>query len=337
MERLPQKSRFRSEEEFVGWLARLLRRRSPAVAVSIGDDAAAVRPTPGRETILTSDLTIEGVHFLPKLHPAGAVGHRALARGLSDVAAMGGRARFALISLAVSRRAGKNWLRELYAGAERLSAQHGVTLVGGDTAVVAGPTLLDVMVVGEAPRGQALRRSGARPGDRIYVSGRLGLAALGLQLLRSRRLGLGGECARAIRAHLYPQPRLALGEFLRTKRLASAMMDISDGLSTDLQRLCRASGAGALLLAENIPGPSAVLTRRLERGALRRWALDGGEDYELLFTVRPKDVSKLPRQFRGIPLTPIGEILRGRDLALALPDGRRVALRPGGYDHFRKS
>jgi thiamine-monophosphate kinase len=334
---VPRQSRFCTEEEFVRWLTRLARHRSAAVTVGMGDDAAVVRPAAGREVILTSDMTIEGVHFLSKLHPADAVGHRALARGLSDVAAMGGRARFALVSLAVSGRARRKWIEELYAGAVRLGAQHGVVLVGGDTAVVDGPTLLDVLVVGEAPRGQSLRRSGARPGERIYVSGRLGLSALGLAILRSHRLGLGGECARAIRAHLYPQPRLALGEFLRARRLASAMMDVSDGLSTDLRRLCRASRVGARLLAESIPGPGANLTRALKGRDARQWALDGGEDYELLFTVRPQDVRKIPKHFQGIPLTPIGEVVRGRDLSLVLSNGRRVPLKPGGYDHFRKS
>jgi thiamine-monophosphate kinase len=333
---VPQQSKFRTEEEFLHWLTSLTQRRTAGVAVGIGDDAATVRPTRGQEIILTTDLTIEGVHFLPHLHPARAVGHRALARALSDVAAMGGRARFALISLAISRRSGRQWVKDFYAGARRLSARHGVALVGGDTAVVAGPTLVDVVIVGEAPRSKALRRSGARPGDRLYVSGRLGLSALGLELLRSRCLSLGGGCAQAVRAHLYPQPRLRLGEFLRAQRLASALMDISDGLSTDLQRLCRASGAGARLFAECIPGPSAELTRRLKSGALRRWALDGGEDYELLFSVRPQDVPKLPKRFQGLPLTPIGEVVRGRDLSLILSNGRRIPLVPGGYDHFRE-
>ncbi len=222
-------------------------------------------------------------------------------------------------------------------GARRLCARHQVSLVGGDTAVVAGPTLSDVVVIGEVPRGRALLRSGARPGDLLYVSGRVGLSALGLELLRSGCPSKARGCAPAVRAHLYPQPRLRLGRFLSARRLASAAMDLSDGLSTDLTRLCRASGVGARLLAASIPGPAAQLTRPLPGGGTRRWALDGGEDYELLFSVRPRDVSRLPRQIQGVPLTPIGEVVRGRGVSLLLPDGRRVALRPGGYDHFRKS
>jgi thiamine-monophosphate kinase len=335
---LSQLSRFRTEDEFVRWLTRLTQGRASGLVVGIGDDAAVAHPGRGQEIILTTDLTIEGVHFLQHLHPADVVGHRALARALSDVAAMGGKARFALISIAASRSAGRKWLRDFYAGVLRLVARHGVALVGGDTAVVGGPTLMDVLVVGEVPRGKALLRSGARPGDRLFVSGRLGLSALGLEVLRSRKLRTSSKFTRALRAHLYPQPRLQLGHFLQERRLASALIDISDGLSTDLQRLCRASGVGACLHAENIPGPPAKTFPLLRGTASRwRWALDGGEDYELLFSVRPRNVPKVPRQFHGIPLTLIGEVVRGRSLFLALPGGRKVPLAPGGYDHFRKA
>lgn len=329
---------FRTEQEFVRWLSRLAARRARGLRVGIGDDAAVVLPGSRQEIILTTDLTIEGVHFLPDLHPARSVGHRALARALSDVAAMGGKARFALISLAISRRSGRKWIEDFYAGALKLAARHGVALAGGDTAVVLGPTLVDVVVVGEIPRARAVLRSGARPGDRLYVSGRLGLSALGLEFLRSRRAVARGECARAVRAHLFPEPRLELGQFLCREGLASAMIDLSDGLSTDLRRLCQASGVGASLRgAEEIPGPAARLRGAAGGTPRRRWALDGGEDYELLFSVRPQNVPKLPRRFQGIPLTSIGEIVGGRGVFLAHPGGRKLPLTPGGYDHFRKS
>lgn len=327
---------FRSEEEFVDWLRRRLGRGMTAVRLGVGDDAALGRIARSNDLILTTDLSIEGVHFRRELHPARAVGHRALARTLSDVAAMGGRPCFALFSLALSQRIPRRWVEEFYAGAGALAKRAGVAVVGGDTALISGRTFVDVVVAGEIPRGRALLRSGARPGDRIFVSGRLGLSALGLRLLKSRRRGARVLFPEAIRAHLYPQPRLELGRFLREKRLASALMDLSDGLSTDLWRLCEASAVGAELRAADIPGPRARRGEGLAERPLEL-ALNGGEDYELLFTVRPAKVPQIPARFRGIPLRSIGEIRRSKGLELVQPDGKPVRLEPGGYDHFRKS
>lgn len=327
---------FRSEEEFVGWLRRRLGRGGATVRLGVGDDAALGRIARANDLILTTDLSIEGVHFRRELHPARAVGHRALARALSDVAAMGGRPCFALFSLALSKRILRRWVEEFYAGAGALAERAGVAVVGGDTALVTGRTFVDVVVVGEIPRGRALLRSGARPGDQIFVSGWLGLSALGLRLLKSRHGGARGPSSEAIRAHLYPQPRLELGRFLREKRLASALMDLSDGLSTDLARLCQASSVGAELRAADIPRPRFSARERLAERSLDL-ALNGGEDYELLFTVRPGKVSQIPARFRGIPLRRIGEIRRSKGLELIHPNGKTLPIEPGGYDHFRKS
>ena len=204
-------------------------------------------------------MSIEGVHFTRRLHPPEAVGHRALARSLSDVAAMGGVPRYALVSLAISKGATREWVSAFYRGMLALARRFGVELIGGDTARVAERTFIDVLAAGEVPRGRALRRSGARMGDQIYVSGRLGLSALGLRLLRSRRGGspppAEATAREAMHHHLYPIPQCALGRFLSERRLASALMDLSDGLSTDLARMCAASGVGARLWAEKIPGP----------------------------------------------------------------------------------
>jgi thiamine-monophosphate kinase len=335
---------FNSEFEFVRWLRRRVPARRGRLKLGIGDDAALIGVSRGHELILTTDLSIEGVHYSPQLHPPRSIGHRALARSLSDIAAMGGTPRFALVSLAISRRTPRRWVEEFYAGVAGLGKRFGVTLIGGDTAVVPGPTGADVIICGEVLAGRALLRSGARPGDHIFVSGRLGLSALGLRLLRQHRQAgrkippppkrpRGAE-HEALLAHLYPQPRCALGAFLARRRLASALIDVSDGLSTDLANLCASSGVGALLREEQIPGPirgQGVISP----DDARNFALHGGEDYELLFTVPARKAPQVPRQHGGVGLHRIGVIQRSKRLLLLRADGTKHALRPEGWDHFR--
>lgn len=320
---------FASETEFVRWLLSLRPARGRNVKVGIGDDAAVVRLASGTLLVLTSDLSIEKVHFRSDLHPARSVGHRAMARSLSDIAAMGAIPRFSLVSLAVSRRPTRGWVREFYSGLLGLARRFGTELVGGDTAVLAGNSFADVMVVGEAPslRG-GMTRSGARAGDQVFVSGWLGLSALGLKLLKLGRRRLDRLGWSAIRAHLYPEPQCALGLFLAEKRLTTALIDTSDGLSSDLHHLSEASGVGACLWANRLPAP--VVAGGLEL------ALHGGEDYQLLFTVSPRNVAQVPSWFRGLPLHHIGEIRRGREVVLVEASGKTRRLEPAGYDHFRK-
>lgn len=325
------KSLFKSEADFITWIRRRTPRRVAGLTLGIGDDAALVAVPPGQELILTTDMSIEGVHFTSTLHPPQAVGHRALARSLSDIAAMGGTPRYALISLAVSRRTQRAWLEDFFDGLFALARRFSVVVIGGDTAVVDGPSAADVIVAGVVPRGRALRRSGAQPGDRIFVSGRLGMAALGLRLLRSRtRIRKPVERA-ALRAHLFPQPQCALGRFLSEHRLASAMMDLSDGLSIDLRRLCDASGVGASLFANRVPAPPIPDT-----DAALELALHGGEDYQLLFTVSAAKSSKIPRHFGRIPLHCIGEICTTRGINMVTPDGKALPVEAHGYDHFAR-
>lgn len=319
--------------EFVNWLRARRPGRMPGLVLGIGDDAALIRVGRGRELILTTDLSIEGVHFLRDLHPPRAVGHRALARGLSDIAAMGGTPRFALISLALSKQASPDWVEGFYAGVRSLARRNGVTIIGGDTALVSHNSFVDVVVAGEVPAGRALRRSGARPGDQIFVSGRLGLSALGLRLLKTRVAATSPN--QAIRAHLYPMPRIELGLFLSQKRLASALMDLSDGLSSDLTRLCQSSGVGAAVWASRIPKPATAAKGKRSPAWAMDLALNGGEDYELLFTVPPRKLNRIPPRFRGLPLHCIGEVQQTKSLSLILPDGTSRPLEPGGWDHFR--
>lgn len=288
------------------------RLRDPEVVLGIGDDCAVYRPRGARkDLLLTTDWVIEDVHFRRETHPPSAVGWKTLARGLSDIAAMGGEPRVCLLSLALGPWTSERWVEAFLRGFRRLARAVGVTLVGGDLAR-AERLACDIVVVGSAPRGQALRRDGARPGDEIYVSGRLGGSALGLATRRGR----------AWRHHLRPQPRLALGRFLRTRLKATAAMDLSDGLSLDLHRLCLASRTAAEL-APGIP---------VFAGATLDQALHGGEDYELLFTVRPG--TKVPRRFGGVPLTRIGRMRRGRAGEIVLGG---EGIEPGGWDHFRGS
>jgi thiamine-monophosphate kinase len=321
---------FENEMAFVRWLQGQLRNSARGLRLGIGDDAALVEIPRGHDLILTTDMSLEDVHFRRGLQPARSIGHRALARSLSDIAAMGGRPRYALVSLAISKRATRAWIGNLYLGMLTLARRFGVAVVGGDTARVSGPTLLDVIVAGDVPRGRALLRSGAQPGDQVFVSGRLGYAALGLRLLMSpprRRLPHRVE---AIRAHLYPEPQCALGRFLSARRLASALMDLSDGLSTDLARLCEASGVGARLWANLLPGPSPQ-----DAEDCLRLALHGGEDYQLLFTVPPGKVSRIPARFGDVPLHRIGEIQKAKGQRLVGTDGKVQPLRPAGWDCFR--
>jgi thiamine-monophosphate kinase len=298
-------------------LIRKLRRRvelprTAGLVLGIGDDCAIVRPRGSSDDWLyTTDMLIEGTHFLRETHGAADVGWKALARGLSDIAAMGGEARFCLLSLAVADWVDARWLDRFYGGLLALAARAeraGVALIGGDLARTER-VMCDIVVAGTVPRGEALRRDGARPGDAIYVSGALGGSALGLAL------GRGKAWVR----HKRPQPRLALGRFLRARLGATAAMDLSDGLSLDLHRLCAASH----LRAEISPPP-------VYRGATLEQALHGGEDYELLFTAPPR--VRVPAAFEGLALTRIGTMRRGAAGAVEM-DGE--PLPPIGYDHLR--
>jgi len=280
------------------------------LALGIGDDCAIYRPRGAAEDLLfTTDMTIEGVHFRRETHPPEALGWKTLARGLSDIAAMGVTPRFCLLSLAIAPWADERWIDRFYGGLLLLARKYGVALAGGDLAH-AERVACDIVVCGSVARGKALRRDGARPGDHIYVSGRLGGSALGLQT----------SSGAAWKKHLKPEPRIALGRFVREKLRATACMDLSDGLSLDLYRLCQASGVAAQL-----DGPIPIF-----RGATLDQALDGGEDYELLFTVRPR--VQVPRSFEGLPLARIGTIREGRPGWVEV-EGR--PLPPRGYDHFR--
>lgn len=325
------------ENELIDKIKRALRgssRASREVKLGIGDDAALFRPRPGHELILTCDWFLEGTHFLRDRHPPDSVGWKCLARALSDVAAMGGVPRCFLLSLALPASHTGCWLDGFLGGLCRASRRFGCVLAGGDT-TKRKEILVNITVVGEIQTGRAVPRSGARPGDLIHVSGQLGEADLGLQILRRSRRPANPR-DQLVKKHLYPEPRLELGQWLAEKRIASAMMDLSDGLSSDLPRLCAASGVGARLESERIP-------RMRDSGAAQKHRLDpldlalhGGDDYELLFTVPAQKARSLPKVFRGVKLTPIGRITQKEKLVLCNENGRERPLATGGWDPFRK-
>lgn len=305
-----------------------------SVALGVGDDAALFRPKPGREIILTCDWFLEGTHFLREKHPPDAVGWKCLARAVSDVAAMGGAPRCFLLSLALPETHTGKWLDMFLGGLRRASRKFQCPLAGGDT-TRRNEILINVTVVGEVRAGSAVLRSGARADDILYVSGRLGEAELGLRIMRQRK-GAASKKNPLTRKHLYPEPRLALGQWLVKKGLATAMMDLSDGLSSDLPRLCAASGVGARI--EETKLPVVKLPLRFARGGVDplKLALDGGDDYELLFTV-PKGKARLvPGFLEGVRLTKIGEVTRKKKIILGQVGGLTRELMPLGWDPFRR-
>jgi thiamine-monophosphate kinase len=312
--------------------------RFHSLSLGIGDDAALFRPKPGHETILTCDWFLEGTHFLRDRHPPDSVGWKCLARAVSDVAAMGGVPRYFLLSLALPDALTGRWLSLFLGGLRRASRKFHCALAGGDT-TRRNKILINVTVLGEVKAGHAVLRSGARDGDVVCVSGRLGEAELGLQILKRSR-NPSEKRNPNTRKQLYPEPRLELGRWLAEKRLATAMMDLSDGLSSDLARLCSASGVGALIGADYLPCIKPVDTQKSgsKFPTPTELALHGGEDYELLFAVKRRMVPSLPGKFRGLPIHPIGYITSGPNVVLGERRGPHLDLRvltPGGWDPFR--
>ncbi len=307
--------------------------RDAAVRVGIGDDAAIVRPAPGCELAIAVDMLVEGRHFLPDVAPA-TLGHKTLAVNLSDLAAVGAAPRWALLAGALPD-VDEGWLDAFTTGLFALADRHGVTLIGGDT--TRGPRNLSLTIVGELPAGTAMTRAGACDGEDLYVSGVLGDAALALAGLQGR-VALDDEELARLRGRLeLPEPRVQLG--LRLRGLASATIDVSDGLAGDLAHVLAASGVGAELTLAAIPR-SAALDARLRgdaRTAVLACLLAGGDDYELCFTAPPQARDALVRiaSELELPLTRIGTITAVPGLRVHDERGRLLSPLPGAFDHFR--
>lgn len=312
---------------------------TPSLRLGIGDDCALLGLKTGEEIAVTTDLSIENRHFRLDWHPAEAVGHRALARGLSDLAAMGARPCAAFLSLALpaeltrARKGQKSWIDRFFDGFLALAEESATPLAGGDLSE-SPLALADIVLVGAVKKGKALLRSGAQAGDLIYVTGRLGGSALGLATLEqsahpakhARKNATEAARETPLGPHLYPQPRLEQGQLLARRGLATAAMDISDGLSVDLAQLAAASNVAAEIDAEALP---------LFPGATLAQALDGGEDYELLFTASA--TAKIPAAIAGVAVTQIGRILprrKGRQPVALCEGKKKTALEPKGWQHF---
>jgi thiamine-monophosphate kinase len=307
------------------------------VTLDLGDDAAAFHLPASSDCVVSCDAVVEGIHFLVKTHAADSVGYKSLARATSDLAAMGAAPRYFLLTLALPSAFAGRWLDQFLDGMARAARELSIRCIGGDTTRNAQISIA-ITVIGESPRGRAIPRSGARPGDLIYVSGTLGGASLGLALT------LAGHARRAsvrslVAPHLYPQARVALGQWLAQHSVPSAMIDLSDGLSTDLARLCTASRVGAIIDTAKlprieIPAYAATLLHGKKLDPLA-FALHGGDDYELIFTVPPQVAAKLRHAPGSEALRCIGEITRTRKILTRDSKGRLTPLAARGWDSFR--
>jgi thiamine-monophosphate kinase len=301
-----------------------------SVVKGIGDDCAVLRVPSGHEVLVTTDFSIEKVHFRREWHPPELVGWRCLTRGLSDIAAMGGEPLAVFLSLAVADNVAQKWVDRFLKGLLELAKESGISLAGGDTAQSAGGIQADIVVVGSVPRGKAVLRSGAKAGDAIFVTGELGGAAAELGVLRKSKgvENLRRAFSRNLRrdsGYARPHARVAVGRWLRERGVASAMIDLSDGLSTDLGHICEESRVGAEIEAAAIP--LASLGKEVVGLEL---ALHGGDDYELLFTSRVE----VPAEIAGVRVTCIGRVGRFAGMRLVV-DGKARRLRAGGWEHFR--
>jgi len=318
--------------------------KSESLIAGIGDDAAVFRSNAGKETVITADLLVEDIDFRRTTTPPYLLGHKALAVSLSDIAAMGARPMWSLISIGVPEDVWQTeFVNHFYDGLLELANRYGVQLIGGDTSRTNESIVIDSVAAGECVSGSAVMRSGAKPGDQIFVTGSLGAAAAGLRLIeRGAHLAdqnLGDEDSQKLDhvliRQLRPEPRVGWGIVLGEEHLATAMIDLSDGLSSDLNLLCTASEAGALIDSTLLPIDNRVV-ELCGRRALDplQLALHGGEDFELLFTVKPADVARLPRRVDGVEIKRIGEVTKSIE-GVKISEGSRIwDLKPGGWKHF---
>jgi thiamine-monophosphate kinase len=318
------------------------------VVIGPGDDAAVIQPERGTYEVVTTDAQVEGVHFDRRFVPPDAIGHRALAVNLSDLAAMGASPRAALLSLALPPTLDVGDFERLMDGVLSVAASHRVTLIGGNITQTSGPLTVDMTAIGSARPRRIITRAGARPGDGVYVTGSLGEAAIGLQRLQAaaRTGSLPPTLAEGatdwpidpcVARYLRPQPRVRAGMLLGRNRAASSCMDISDGLADCVRQVAEASNVGITVDAATIPLSAEVREAQARRGRdPLEPALSGGDDYELFFTVRPAHRGRLRsvrQQLGDLPITRIGVVTKDRDLLVRDEHGMRPL--PEGYEHFK--
>jgi thiamine-monophosphate kinase len=309
------------------------------VIKGIGDDCAVIRKDDKVHFLITADTLVEGVHFDLNWHSPYLLGRKAASVNLSDIGAMGGQPHFALLSMAFPGSA-PDWLDDFLAGFNRVLQEHDTILIGGDTVKSSNDLSFSVTVIGEAAAEQICYRSGAQPGDLVWVSGTLGDAAAGLALCQAgfnKGSMESSQWQSLIKAHLDPDPQIELGEFLAASGQVHAMMDISDGLATDLAHICSESGVGAVLNGEQLPVSEKLEKAAIEvNGNVMDWVLKGGEDYQLLFTSDPgpeKELQKETSQQLGRKIYCVGKIVEGQGVQL-IDNGRQREISYQGYDHF---
>ena len=331
------------------------------VILSIGDDAAVTEPTPGRHIVSSTDILIEGIHFSKDWSPPYLLGRKAVSTSVSDIAAMGGEARHLLLSIALPGETEISFIEELYRGIMDEAARYSVSVVGGNTSASPGPTIISTTVMGEVDDGRAVKRSGASVGEIIYVTGTLGSSALGLRLLQAGGATPSephnenpyddGPYASALMRHLAPQARLDAGLALSRSGAATSMMDLSDGLQTDLPRLTSASGVGAVIQsallpvsaelrewAEKNPGGESAAGLTSAELTVMKLAIGGGEDYELLFTAPEGAVTTEVAEEAGVPITAIGEVVEAaKGVAFLGEDGKALPRVESAFSHFHTS
>ncbi len=312
----------------------------PGLVVGIGDDCAAFRPTPGLLTLATCDIQVEGRHFRRDRITPYDLGRRSAAINLSDIGAMGGQPRYALISLALPQETEIAWIDELYRGMREEFERFGAAIAGGNLSGSGDGVIIDITLLGEVEEGRMLLRSGARPGDAILVTGALGDSALGRLALDRALDRRRAEVTPLVAAHLTPTPRVREGQAIAAIQRGTALIDVSDGLAGDLGHICERSGVGARVEAARLPISKEASQVAAELGAdALAAALHGGEDYELVVTCPREAAGAIARAVRaatGVPVTEIGVVTEGPGMTLALPDGSERPLEARGWDHYRK-
>jgi thiamine-monophosphate kinase len=321
-----------------------LKYRSPQVIKGIGDDCAVLSLDNGNYQVLTTDALVETVHFNLKTHTPEQLGWKTMAVNISDIAAMGGQPKFAVITVGIPKTIPVDFLDRFYKGLNQASQKYKVALVGGDTVASPKHLFINLTLLGETRKKKVFTRSGARPGDKIYVTGTLGDSALGLKILESpRKKWTGSEILqkKLIQRHLKPEPRVEVASWLaKSKYRVTSMIDISDGLTQDLGHILKAGKVGAELWESAIPISKPLAKYSFINGLpALELALEGGEDYELLFTLAPEDVNYLDTESItkvDLPVTQIGEISAKKGIRLTSKAGRSKTLqRPGGFNHFK--
>ncbi len=321
-----------SEFEFIDQLRRKFARTGKRVLTGIGDDAAVIAQSSRRDVVISADLLVEDIDFQLRWITPRQLGHKALAVSLSDIAAMGANPVWSTVSIGIPQVLWEgDFLNEFYQGWQQLADKHRVSLVGGDISKTPDKVVIDSVVGGEVRKGRAVKRSGARPGDLLYVTGELGGAAAGLKILQNDG-DRTGTAAGLIARQLTPSPRCEIGKTLGELKIATAMIDISDGLSSDLAHICRESSVGARVFQDKIPIDKAI--KALQFPDELELALGGGEDFELLFTVPARLRKDLRNKLEKLTATRIGEITEDANkLELHGPEGT-VELKPEGFRHF---